>query len=115
MAIKYIVDEKNKTVRAEFNNCQFDAINKIKKSLLRCQTEVYLDWEFNSKFKMARTYSATVKCHDSDVFAIETGKRLAKEKLKNNYMKAVNKRLYKFINELYTIQDEVYDGLFEEE
>ena len=34
---------------------------------------------------------------------------------KNNYMKAVNKRLYKFINELYTIQDEVYDGLFEEE
>lgn len=112
MAIQYEIDKKNQTVTAKFTGCRFDAVRKINKALRQGHCEIVIDWEFDSKYLMASTYSATVKCHAPDIFDVETGRQLAKEKLKSHYMAAMNWRLEQFREELKIADEKIIENKF---
>lgn len=113
MSIYYDVDTENQKVTAKFLFTKYDAIDKIRK--ISNRTPVLFRYDFErERYMMADTYSATVTCHAPDVFNVEEGKRLAKEKLKKHYMAAMNRRLHKFMFDLQQLEDKTFSNLFRE-
>lgn len=112
--IKYIVVEEKDMVIALFNNTKFDAVDTIDSILNRCHInasnqmnmidhccapiENYMRYEY--KYYMPNSFKAVAKCHESDVFDIETGKRIAKERLLKKYNKAHDSKVNLFKKDL---------------
>ena len=89
------VDEKQKVVTAYNTRCEFLAVNTFDK-LAKDKSQVTLsDYSFNfyERIKMKSTYKAKARCQESDVFDVNIGKELAKEKLAKKLRSSIKKRI----------------------
>ena len=105
MAIKYIVIPDKRMVTAILSNTRFDAYNKAIKMcrLLKSdQTSIGIYPE-PEQFIMPNEFKVTVKCDENDVFDENIGKEKARERLLRNYYKSFDKKINKFMDDLYVI------------
>jgi hypothetical protein len=92
MAIKYISIPETKTTVAILHHTEWSAIDKINNILAGTKT-LFFDPE---RYKMKRSYKATVVCRDGDEYSEERGREEAAKKLMANYYKALDKRIDMF-------------------
>ena len=87
---------EHRIVKAEINDCEFDAISEFNRKFLAHSTSSLTLAPANyydEKFMMPNTYSVVVRCHPDDEFDEEKGKRLALDRLADKYTKSLNKHL----------------------
>ena len=87
---------EHRVIKAEINDCMFDAINEFNRKFLAHSTSSLALSTFyckGEKFLMPNTYSVVVRCHPDDEFDEEKGKRLALDRLADKYTKSLNKHL----------------------
>ena len=96
---------EHRIIKAEINDCMFDAINEFNRKFLAHSTSSLAlsachrrNQKFNEKFIMPDTFSVVVKCHPVDKFDEEKGKRLALNRLADKYTKSLNKHLENILN-----------------
>lgn len=97
MAIKYYPIPEKRQIIAVMENTQEDALNKIRKTMhetgfafFGCSLNDY------DKYMMPDTFKVILTCDERDMYDVEEGKKIAKQKLMRNYRKSLNKRLAKF-------------------
>lgn len=99
--IHYHVNEEKGVVVAVLEGVEYDAID-----LLMGKNE-YLSyfsrWPRIQPFMLKDKYVGKAKCMEGDVFNIEVGKELAKERLLLKYYKDLYKAFEKFFEEMMTI------------
>ena len=105
MAVKYVVIPEKKMTIGILSDTEFDAINRIEKlmgnnSLFLCNDQKYM---------MPHTFKATVVCHDGDEYSAAEGKRRAKQKVRKNYYRSLDKRLDKFREELLVLNGKFFE------
>lgn len=94
---------EHRIVKAEINDCEFDAISEFNRKFLAHSTSSLTLAPANiydEKFMMHNTYSVVVRCHPDDEFDEEKGKRLALDRLADKYTKSLNKHLGNILNSL---------------
>jgi hypothetical protein len=99
--IKYVVIPESKKTMAILENTKYDAqyrINKMLKDTGFCFIP-------SAKYLMPNKFVATTVCNDVDVYDVEEGKRIAKQKLLNHYHASIDKRVKMFKDELSTLCD----------
>lgn len=87
---------EHRIIKAEIDDCMFDAINEFNRKFLAHSTSSLALSTFyckGEKFLMPNTYSVVVRCHPDDEFDEEKGKRLALDRLADKYTKSLNKHL----------------------
>ena len=87
---------EHRIVKAEINDCEFDAISEFNRKFLAHSTSSLTlapATSYDEKFMMPNTYSVVVRCHPDDEFDEEKGKRLALDRLADKYTKSLNKHL----------------------
>ena len=87
---------EHRVIKAEINDCMFDAINEFNRKFLAHSTSSLALSTFfcrGEKFLMPNTYSVVVRCHPDDEFDEEKGKRLALDRLADKYTNSLNKHL----------------------
>ena len=105
MAIKYFVNEEKRQVIAVMENTQYDAINKILKMIRDtdfCVTHC-------KKYMMPSGFRVTVTCDPRDEFNVETGKKIAKKRVLENYYTSLDKRIHKFYDAMLVLNGKVFD------
>lgn len=105
----------HRIVKAEINDCEFDAIREFNRKFLAHSTSSLTLAPVNSydeKFIMPNTFSVVVRCHPDDEFDEEVGKRLALNRLADKYTKSLNKHLENILNaideSLYELANHLY-------
>ena len=94
---------EHRIVKAEIDNCEFDAIFEFNRKFLAHSTSSLTFAPTNccdERFMMRPTYSVVVRCHPDDEFDEEKGKRLALDRLADKYTKSLNKHLDNIFNSL---------------
>lgn len=108
--IKYEVNEKERTVKASIQGCNFDVIEMIlrrtgKKNFKICNIkdgsldemlEAVEELKRYGNFKdstISNVVSVTVKCDERDVFSETEGKKIAAKRLQAKYKKALNRAI----------------------
>ena len=100
---------EHRIVKAEINDCAFDAISEFNRKFLAHSTSSLILATANyydEKFMMPNTYSVVVRCHPVDKFDEEKGKRLALSRLADKYTKSLNKHLENILN---AIDESLYE------
>ena len=87
------VDEKQKVVTAYNTHCEFLAENAFAKLVKDKSQIMYFDYKANfySLIRMKSTYKAKARCQEGDVFDVNIGKELAKEKLAKKLRSSIKK------------------------
>lgn len=106
MAVKYYVVPEKRMVVAALGDCQYDACNKLAKLTDELDCVVYQD-----KYKMPNNLRATAICHADDVFDVEVGKRIAKEKLMKRYYKHFDQKIEMFNTYLNHVHERMAEHL----
>ena len=106
MAVKYYVVPEKRMVVAALNNCQYDACNKLAKIVETMDFIVYQD-----KFMMPNNLRAVAVCHEDDVFDIEVGKQIAKEKLMRRYYKHFDQKIALFNEYLARVNERMAEHI----
>ena len=106
---------EHRIIKAEINDCMFDAINEFNHKFLAHSTSSLALSTFycrGEKFIMPNTFSVVVRCHPDDEFDEEEGKRLALNRLADKYTKSLNKHLENILNaideSLYELANHLY-------
>ena len=113
--IKYVIDEEKRTVVCYMTNCRYDALDALRQSGALCMIAVptmgckpYLK---PSKLLINDIYRGKAKCHPDDIWNVEEGKRIARNRMLATYYMGRFRRLAyveEKIRELYdTIKDKV--------
>ena len=100
---------EHRVIKAEINDCEFDAIYEFNRKFLSHSTSSLALSTFycrDEKFIMPNTFSVVVKCHPVDKFDEEKGKRLALNRLADKYTKSLNKHLENILN---AIDESLYE------
>ena len=88
---------EHRIIKAEINDCEFDAISEFNRKFLAHSTSSLglfaIGRGYDERFMMRPTYSVVVRCHPDDEFDEEKGKRLALDRLADKYTKSLNKHL----------------------
>lgn len=108
MSVKYVTIKDKKQTIAILSDTKYDAVHRIDKLCGRnrlCAIVFNTDVE---KYYMPNQFKTTVTCVGDDVFDVEEGKRIAKEKLMRNYRNSLNKRIVKFKLDLLDMCAEVF-------
>lgn len=87
---------EHRVIKAEINDCMFDAIHEFNRKFLAHSTSSLALSTFycrGEKFIMPDTFSVVVRCHPNDEFDEEKGKRIALDRLADKYTKSLNKHL----------------------
>ena len=97
MAIKYYPVPEKRQIIAVMTNTQEDALNKIRKTMHETGF-AFFGRSLNEydKYMMPDTFKVILTCNEHDVYDVEEGKKIAKQKLMRNYRQSLNKRLAKF-------------------
>lgn len=95
MAIKYVVNEKKRSVTAILEGTQYDAVNRINNRLHNTDWGIDVN-DSPEKFIMPDKFVATIFCDERDEFNVKFGKRRAKKVVLDNYYKSMNKRIKHF-------------------
>lgn len=93
MAVKYYIDEKNKTVVAVLKGTKFDAHKSIMKKVGRCE-ESFFGFTDNFNTLIPDSFTGKAKCSENDVFDVEIGKMIAKQKCLEKYYRAKDKVIF---------------------
>ena len=99
--IKYVVMPETKKTMAILENTKYDAQYRIDK-MLKGTGFCFIG---SDKYLMPNKFVATTVCNDADVYDIEEGKKIAKQKLLDHYHASINKRIKIFKNELFALYD----------
>ena len=106
---------EHRIIKAEINDCEFDAIYEFNRKFLAHSTpslSLSACHRRNEKFIMPNTFSVVVRCHPDDKFDEEKGKRLALNRLADKYTKSLNKHLENILNaideSLYELANHLY-------
>lgn len=97
--IKYVVMPESKKTMAILENTKYDAQYRIDK-MLRGTGFCFVG---SDKYLMPNKFVATTVCNNADVYDIEEGKKIAKQKLLDHYHTSVNKRVKMFKDEFKTL------------
>ena len=100
---------EHRVIKAEINDCEFDAIYEFNRRFLAHSTPsltLSACHRRNEKFIMPNTFSVVVRCHPDDKFDEEKGKRLALNRLADKYTKSLNKHLENILN---AIDESLYE------
>ncbi len=96
MAIRYIVNEKDRIVVATLNDCAFDGLNTANSWLgCDCMKNTNTFANFRQKYLMPNKFTGIAKCSVNDEWNEETGKQIARDRLLNKYHNSLNKVLQK--------------------
>ena len=104
MAIKYFVNEEKRQVIGLLSNCRYDAMRKIDKIL----DGTDFCCCYNEKYLMPSEFRTVVTCDPRDEFNVEIGKKIAKKRLLDNYYKALDKRVGKFLDAALIFNGKVF-------
>ena len=106
---------EHRVIKAEINDCEFDAIYEFNRKFLAHSTSSLALSTFycqDEKFIMPNTFSVVVRCHPDDKFDEEKGKCLALNRLADKYTKSLNKHLENILNaideSLYELANHLY-------
>ena len=107
--VKYIVDEENKVIVAEIENCESDAMDMLMGKFVSSVTSGFdlYNKMFHSKFNMNHKYRAVAKLHPDDVWNEKRGRDIACDKLTETYHHSMNKRLALYAQDFRKIADEI--------
>lgn len=97
--IKYTILEDQKKVIAKLEGCEFDVYDIISK-----KANVLLPLDI---VVLKSTYKGVSKCHPSDTFNVEEGKKVAREKLLSKYYKSYNAALKRATSYVGDMSDSV--------
>lgn len=106
------VDEENKVITAYNTHCEYLAENAFNKLMDGKSQISYIDFKtkFYDSLKLKSTYKAKARCHEGDVFDINTGKEIAKEKLANKLRSSIKKRVDKMAKQQLKLYNSVIDS-----
>lgn len=104
MAIKYIDLPESKKTIAILENCQYDAINRIRKMLTGSPFSAY-----DKKYLMPKTFKATVTCDPRDEYSIQEGRNKAKKKVLKNYYRSVDRRIDMMRESLLELNGKIFE------
>ena len=97
MAIEYIVNEEKRTVEAIIKGTENDAIHIFHKMQKRFaptyKMVTYFTKNSTEKWRMSTQYRGVAKCMETDVWDVEIGKKIARQRCINKYRVALHKRL----------------------
>ena len=93
MAVKYYIDEKNRTVIAVLKGTRFDAHKTIMKKVGRCE-ESFFGFTENFNTLIPDSFTGRAKCSESDVWDVEIGKMIAKQKCLEKYYRAKDRAIF---------------------
>ena len=111
------VDEENKVITAYNTHCEYLAENAFHKLMDGKSQISYIDFKtkFYDSLKLKSTYKAKARCHEGDVFDINIGKEIAKEKLANKLRSSIKKRVDKMAKQQLKMYNSIIDsGRFKE-
>ena len=104
MAIEYIVNEEKRTVEAIIRGTENDAKHIFNKMQKKFAPNYKMTTRFTknatNKWRMSAQYRGVAKCMETDVWDVEVGKKLARQRCINKYRVALHKRL-DYIMECY--------------
>ena len=99
MAIRYIVNEKDRIVVAILNNCKRDAINAANAwtgtNTWDCYNRIDLCVRYDNKYLIPDKFTGIAKCSDEDTWDEAIGKQIARDRVLNKYHKSLNKAVRK--------------------
>lgn len=101
------VDEKQQVITAYNTHCEYLAENAFYK-LMEGKSQIsYIDFKpkFYEILRLKSTYKAKARCHEGDVFDINIGKEIAKEKLANKLRRSIKKRIDAILYQQYMLQN----------
>nr|DAP29791.1 MAG TPA: hypothetical protein [Bacteriophage sp.] len=106
------VDEENKVITAYNTHCEYLAENAFHKLMDGKSQISYIDFKtkFYDSLKLKSTYKAKARCHEGDVFDINIGKEIAKEKLANKLRSSIKKRVDKMAKQQLKLYNSVIDS-----
>lgn len=107
---------EHRVIKAEINDCMFDAIHEFNRKFLAHSTSSLALSTFycrGEKFIMPDTFSVVVRCHPDDKFDEEKGKRLALDRLADKYTKSLNKHLKNIFLSVDKSLDRLVEYLYE--
>ena len=106
------VDEENKVITAYNTHCEYLAENAFNKLVDGKSQILYIDFrpKFCDSLKLKSTYKAKARCHEGDVFDINIGKEIAKEKLANKLRSSIKKRVDKMAKQQLKLYNSVIDS-----
>lgn len=112
--IQYHVDEKNKVVVA--TTSFQDELDKLfyKKFNQTGTVDAGLPWfpfNFRNFYRTKDFYRVVARCHDDDVFDVEIGKKICRQKLKAKFYKIFNKVVRNYNDYLFRNLLETMDYL----
>ena len=114
--MKFFVNEEKRTVVAIVDKCLSDFRNRISKNPffeILCVADDYKggEWTF-----MNESYKGIAKCHPNDVFDVEIGKEIAKNRALRKYysdLRLKYSRFFDMLNEIADVADKNYDVIID--
>ena len=99
MAIRYIVNEKDRIVVAVIDGCKNDAVNAANawtngydwNAAQRVNTTVY----FNKKYYIPDKFTGIARCCEDDEWNEDIGKKIARDRVLDKYHRSLNKAIRK--------------------
>lgn len=106
------VDEKQQVITAYNTHCEYLAENAFNKLVDGKSQISYIDFKtkFYDSLKLKSTYKAKARCHEGDVFDINIGKEIAKEKLASKLRSSIKKRVDKMAKQQLKLYNSVIDS-----
>ena len=103
--IKYFVNEKKRSVIGVLENTSHDCINYVCKNAgVDCIPACLL-----TPGLMPDSFRTEVKCHPDDEFDVEVGKKIAKERILENYWRSRRKAMIRLAKKLEDYADTLED------
>jgi hypothetical protein len=99
MAIRYIVNEKDRIVVAILNNCSRDAIHAANawtgSNTWDCHNRIDVCVHYDNKYLIPDKFTGIAKCSTEDAWDENVGKQIARDRVLNKYHKSLNKAVRK--------------------
>lgn len=114
--MKFFVNEEKRTVVAIVDNCLSDFRNRISKNPFFEILYVADDYKGGEWTFMNESYKGIAKCHPNDVFDVEIGKEIAKNRALRKYysdLRLKYSRFFDMLDEIADVADKNYDMIID--
>lgn len=103
------VDEKQQVITAYNTHCEYLVETAFEKLMREKSQITYLNYKpkFYDSLRLKSTYKAKARCHEGDVFDVNIGKEIAKEKLAKKLRNSIKKRMDTILFQLAVLQNSV--------
>lgn len=114
--MKFFVNEEKRTVVAIVDECLSDFRNRISKNPFFRILYVVDDYKGGEWTFMNESYKGIAKCHPNDVFDVEIGKEIAKNRALRKYysdLRLKYSRFFDMLDEIADVEDKNYDMIID--